>query len=89
VGLGAVIEVSACGLLVFRRARPLVCATLAMLLMLSIPWFGPQLNEESVPLLVLALSIFSLARWVPDLRGGLLGVAVIAAAVLADYAFVD
>ena len=87
-GYGAALEVVACGLLVFRRRNPLFLSTLAILVMLSIPWVGPQLDAASVPIPIWALAVFSLARWLPDLRG-LFGVAFMAAVLFADYAFVD
>ena len=87
-GYGAALEVVACGLLVFRRRNPLFLATLAAVVLLAIPWVGPQLDAASVPIPIWALAVFSLARWLPDLRG-LFGVGVMAAAVFADYAFVD
>jgi signal transduction histidine kinase len=87
-GYGAVLEVVACALLVFRRRNPLVLATLASVVLLAIAWVGPQLDQASVPIPIWALAVFSLARWVRDLRG-LVGVAVMAAMVFADYAFVD
>jgi signal transduction histidine kinase len=85
---GAALEALACGLLVFRRRNPLLFATVATVALLAIPWVGPQLNTASVPIPIWALAVFSLARWLPDLRG-LFGVAVMALVVLADYAFVD
>jgi len=87
-GYGAPLEVVACALLLFRRRSPLFFATAATLVLLAIPWVGPQLDSASVPIPIWALAVFSLARWLPDLRG-LFGVAVMAAAVFADYAFVD
>lgn len=85
---GAVMEVGCCCLLVFRRRHTLVLATLASVLLFAIPWVGPQLNDVSAPITIWALAVFSLGRWVRDLRG-LAGIAVMAGAVLADYAFVD
>jgi signal transduction histidine kinase len=87
-GFGAMLEVVVCALLVFRRRNPLVLATLASVVMFVIPWVGPQLDQASAPIPIWALAVFSLARWLPDLRG-LIGVAVMAAAVFADYTFVD
>lgn len=85
---GAVMEVVCCCLLVFRRRNTLLLATLASVLLFAIPWVGPQLNDVSAPIPISALAVFSLGRWVRDLRG-LAGIAVMAGAVLADYAFVD
>lgn len=85
---GAAFEILACALLVFRRRRPLLLPTMAAALLLAISWVGPQLDAASVPIPILALAVFSLARWLTDLRG-LFGVAVIAAFMFGDYAFVD
>lgn len=85
---GAVLEIVSCGLLVFRRQHALVFATLASVALFAIPWFGPQLDQVSGPLPIWALAVFSLARWVRDLRG-LGGIAVMIAVIFADYAFVD
>ena len=87
-GYGAGLEVLACILLIWRRRHPMVLATLAPVPVLLMPWIGPQLDEASVPILIYFLSVYSLARWVPDLRG-LFGVALIVLVVLADYALVD
>lgn len=87
-GYGAAFEILACTLLAFRRRRPLLLPTMAAAVLLAISWVGPQLNDASVPIPILALAVFSLARWLSDLRG-LFGVAVIAAFMFGDYAFVD
>jgi signal transduction histidine kinase len=82
---GIVLEWLACGLLVFRRRRPIVAGTLAGLVMLAQPFFGPELNEPSAPILVIGLAIFSLGRYVPDLRG-LAVIALLMAVLLGDMA---
>ncbi len=87
-GYGAAVEVAACTLLVWRRRSPLVFATLATVVQMVMPWVGPRLNEASTPILIGVVSAFSLARWVHDLRG-LVGLGVMAAAILAAYVFVD
>jgi signal transduction histidine kinase len=87
-GYGVALELLGCTLLVFRRVNPLVFATLAPTVLLVMPWVGPQLDEPSVPILVWAVSIYALARWVKDLRG-LLGVAVVVVVVFSDYVFKD
>ncbi len=87
-GYGAAVEVAACTLLVWRRRNPLVFATLATVVQMVMPWVGPQLHEASTPILIGAVSAFSLARWVHDLRG-LVGLGVMASAILAAYVFVD
>lgn len=61
-GYGAALEVASCSLLVWRRRHPLVLGTLAGTVTLMMPWFGPQLNEPSTPIVILALVTFSLAR---------------------------
>ena len=87
-GYGALLEVIACLLLVPRRRHPLVLGTLTSVVLLVMPWVGPQLNDASVPILIWAVSIYTLGRWLPDLRG-LAGVAVIAGSIFVDYALVD
>jgi signal transduction histidine kinase len=87
-GWGALLEVVACALLVGRRQNPLVFATLAELVLLVIPYVGPQLDEPAAPILVLAVSIYSLARWVPDLRG-LVALGLVLLMLFGDYVFVD
>jgi signal transduction histidine kinase len=87
-GYGVGLELVACILLIWRRRHAQVVAPVAMVVLLAMPWFGPQLNDPSVPILIWTLSVFSLARWVPDLRG-LVGVGVIGAAIFLDYALVD
>jgi signal transduction histidine kinase len=52
------------------------------------PWVGPQLDSASSPLLFFAVAIYSLARWIADLRG-LVGVAAIVLTTLSDYVFAD
>ena len=87
-GYGAALEVTSCILLMWRRSGPLVLATLAAVVMLVMPWVGPQLDEAAVPIMIYVLAVFALARWVPDLRG-LLGLGMIAAGIFLDYALVD
>jgi len=87
-GYGAGLEVLSCTLLIWRRHHALAVAPLAMVVLLALPWVGPQLNEPSVPILVWVMSVYSLARWVSDLRG-LAGIAVIAVVAFLDYALVD
>ena len=86
--LGAVIEVVACAALVPRRAWPLVSCTAAGVLATSLPWFSASLNDVATPILLVVVAVYSLARWVPDLRG-LLGVALVALTILGDYTFRD
>ena len=87
-GWGIALEVAACAILVFRRHGTLVTATLASVVTLAMPWIGPQLDEAATPILIFILSMYSLARWI-DSYLGLVGMAVIAFAVLSDYLLVD
>lgn len=75
-------------LLVFRRRYPLAVGPASAVVLLVIPWVGPQLDEAATPILFWILAIFSLARWIADLRG-LAGLIAILALVLVDYTFVD
>jgi hypothetical protein len=70
------VEAAACGLLVFRKQRTLLLCTGAALILMSLPYFGPGLDEPAVPILIVALASFSLARYVPRNRG-LIGMAAI------------
>ena len=87
-GYGVCLESVAALLLVLRRRRPLPFATGATLVVLLMPWVGPQLHEAAVPILYFAVSLYSLARWLPDHRG-LIGLGLILGALLADYLLVD
>lgn len=74
-GYGIALEATACLVLVWRRFYPLVACTLAAVLVLLMPWVGPQLDEPATPIIVAALVGYSLARRLRDLRG-LLGIGV-------------
>lgn len=87
-GYGIALECLACILLVWRRRAPLAVCPPAALVLLAMPWFGPQLNQPSTPVAIIVVVSYSLARYRPDLRG-LAGIAVMALAVSADYLFVD
>ncbi len=87
-GWGIALELVACTLLVWRRHLPLVFATAPELVLLVLPYLGPQLDEPATPLLVLAVGVYSLGRWLQDYRG-LLGVGAIVAMMTLDYALVD
>ena len=82
------LEAAAGVLLVFRRRHPLGVGTLASAALLAIPWVGPRMDEVAMPILFLVLAIFSLARWIPGVRG-VAGLVLILALFLVDYAFVD
>ncbi len=85
---GLALETVSAALLVMRRRRPLVFATASAVVLFAIPWFGPQLDDAAVPIFFWAVAMYSLARWIPDLRG-LIGVAISLAVVSFDYLTVD
>lgn len=87
-GWGIAVQAVTAVLLVGRRRWPLLASTAAGIVLLSMPWFGPQLDDLAAPILFLALLCFSLGRWVPGLRG-LVGLAVLMAMLLLDYLLVD
>ena len=86
--VGAVVESVACGALVPRRLAPLVACTVSGVVVTSLPWYSAALNDVSAPILVVVVAVYSLARWLPDLRG-LVGLAVILVSILGDYTFRD
>ena len=86
--LGAAVETVACAALVPRRLAPLVACTVSGVVVTTLPWYSAELNDVSAPILVVVVAIYSLARWLPDLRG-LAGVTVILANILGDYTFTD
>lgn len=86
--LGIALEATACLVLVWRRVYPLVACTLAAVLVLLMPWIGPQLDEPATPIIVAAVVGYSLARWLRDLRG-LFGMGVMGVMLLVDYGLVD
>jgi len=87
-GYGIALVATACLVLVWRRVYPLVACTLAAVLVLLMPWVGPQLDEPATPIIVAALVGYSLARRLRDLRG-LLGIGVMGVMLLVDYGLVD
>ncbi len=87
-GWGVLLMVVSGVLLVARRVHPLVFATLSIVVILTTPWFGPELDEGAVPILFMAVAIYSLARWVADYRG-LVGVAAVLLMLFGAYAFTD
>jgi signal transduction histidine kinase len=87
-GWGVLLELVACTLLVGRRLHPMVFAITPSLLLLLMPYLGPQLDEPATPILVMAVGVYSLGRWLADLRG-LVGVAAFLVLLLADYTFAD
>ena len=56
--------------------------------LLLFPTLGPQLDEPATPILILAVGVYSLGRWIDDLRG-LVGVGGDPGVMLGDYIFVD
>ena len=64
-----VVEACACALLVLRRRWALLVGPLVVLLVLGLSRIGPAADELAAPILLLVLATFSLARWLPDLRG--------------------
>jgi signal transduction histidine kinase len=87
-GWGVLLELVACGLLVGRRIQPLVFATAPELVLLVMPYVGPDMDEPASPILVLAVAVYALGRWLHDHRG-LAGIAVILVFVTMTYALVD
>jgi signal transduction histidine kinase len=87
-GWGILVEAVAAVFLALRRRRPLLYATAAPSVLLVMPWLGPQLDEPAVPLLFWAVSVYTLGRWIADLRG-IVGIGVVALATLVDYTGVD
>ena len=85
---GALIETLACLALVPRRHWPLLSCTVSGVLVTSLTWISASLDDVASPILVAVVASYSLARWLPDLRG-LIGVTAILASIFADYAFTD
>ncbi|MGY2704753.1 sensor histidine kinase [Nocardioides sp. HB32] len=83
-GVGLLLEGLAAAVLVARRHAPLVVGTTAAVIVLAMPWVGPELEDVAAPILFIAVCGYSFARWIPGLRG-LLGIGVILAVLLADY----
>lgn len=84
----AVVEVVSCLALTWRRRWPLVACVAAGLMILSLPWFGPQLDVLAAPVLVMVATSYSLARWIATYRG-LAGLGVILLAFASDYVLAD
>ena len=87
-GSAVILEAASAVLLVGRRRNALLFATAAAVVMLAMPWIGPQLDEPAVPIMFWSVAMYSLARWIPDLRG-LIGVGVTLLVVLGDYVGAD
>jgi len=85
---GLVIDGLACALLIVRRRRPLLVGTAVPLLLLSTTLLGQQLADTAAPIFPLGVSIYTLGRWLSDLRG-LGGLGVIALSFLVEYRTLD
>lgn len=86
--VAALLEVLACALLVLRARRPLVVVPLAVALLLAIPFVGPQLDEASTPIGIIALGTYALGRHL-TLRPGLAGMAAVAGMLALTYLVAD
>lgn len=84
----AAVEIASCLALAWRRRWPMVACVAAGLTTLSLPWFGPQLDELAAPILVMVVASYSLARWIGSYRG-LIGLGVILLAFAGDYVLAD
>jgi signal transduction histidine kinase len=85
---GVAIEVLAGAVLVLRRLLPLVAGPVAAFLVALMPWFGSQLDDVATPILFVAVSCYSVARW----YAGIAGVAAFVPLVLvllSDYLWAD
>jgi signal transduction histidine kinase len=69
------LTVLSCALLVWRRPHAALVAPLAVVVLLTTPFLGPQLNDGAVPIGILALATYSLGRYAA-LRPGLRGLAI-------------
>jgi signal transduction histidine kinase len=87
VGAGVVLLVG-CAALLGRRRYPVAAGIAAGVCCAGMPWMGPAIDEVATPILLIAVASYSMARWV---RGyaGLLGLAVILAMLIFDYATID
>ena len=86
--LAAAVEVLMAALLLWRRQAALLVAPLACVILVQLPWIGPQLDDVAVPILYLVVAGYCLARWVRGYRG-LIGVAVILSALFVTYTTAD
>jgi signal transduction histidine kinase len=82
------LEVLAALLLVWRRDATLWVTSLAAIVLLQMPFIGPQLDDAAAPILYCAVCGYALGRWIADLRG-LAGIGVILVAFFLDYSLVD
>ncbi len=84
----AALEIAACAVLIFRRQHPLLVATAAGLLVAAPPWVGPTFEEVATTIVIGALAMYSLGRWIAG-RDGMLGVAITLIAIWTGYLVVD
>ncbi|HEX3003982.1 MAG TPA: histidine kinase [Angustibacter sp.] len=83
-----VLVVLAAALLVGRRRHGLAAPTASAVVLLQMPWLGPQLSDVAAPILFCAAVGYALGRWAAGNRG-LVGIAVVLATFWVDYHFVD
>lgn len=83
-----VVELVACLLLGLRTRWPLHAPTAASVTVLALPWFGPQLDDVTQPMVLAIAASYALARGNRG-RRGLNGLAVIAGMAGLDYWLVD
>jgi signal transduction histidine kinase len=83
--VGILLEAVAATVLVGRRRSPLLAGSVAAVVVLAMPWLGPELDEAAAPILFIAVCGYSFARWIPGLRG-LFGIGLVLAVLLSDYA---
>jgi signal transduction histidine kinase len=83
-----VVLIGSCALLVLRRRWPLVTCTLAAVGPAALPFVGPAYDEVATGILVVAVSMYSLARWIAS-HLGLVGMALLLGALLAGYTLED
>ncbi|HEY3560310.1 MAG TPA: histidine kinase [Kribbella sp.] len=88
-GWGAALEWTAACLLTVRRRWTVVTATAAVVVLLQMPWIGPQLDEAATPILFCSVASYALARWCRTVWEGLAGLAVVLLVFWIDYHFVD
>lgn len=86
--IAAALLVVASLLLVWRRSWPITVGVCSGVLAFAPPWFGPELDDIATPIPVVAVAIYAMGRWVPDLRGAAFLVIPLVA-LTADYLFTD
>ena len=82
------VQTAACVPLVWRRRWPMVTCLVSGCLATVVPFAGAEMEDLAAPILLMAVVSYSLARWIPDLRG-LLVLAVILVGITGDYLFTD